>query len=1365
MKGNLYPLFLLVCCLLAGLGLQAQTPVASYNFSGQAKDQSSFANHASIRGATLTQDRFGWSNSAFYFDGQQSGIRAANAAQLNSANATISFWVNPEGFPAQGEAYLLSFGGWQERFKISLPSHGKPVFTTHANGACCSDMDSGTPLTIGTWTHVVMTHDGAKDIIYFNGVQVNEKNVAGALDATTHPLGIGYDPIDIANYFNGSIDDVQLYDVALDASQVAALFATQSAEPSVPQGKVAEYVFNNNGADVTDFGNHADVSNSTFTTDRFGFGKSALLCNGQYSEAVASNASQLNSDVTTISFWVKVNSLPGNGESFLLSYGGWQERFKISLPTHGKPVFTTNHSNGISDMDSGNGNELPVGVWKHLVFVHDGAKDKIFIDGVLKAEKNVVGTLNSTTKPLGIGYNPIDGGNWFDGAIDELAIYNTALSDSEISSLYAAQSAFPGTPNELVAVYHLNGNGEDASGLHNDAVVSETATAVANRHNWASNALSGYATADNSAALQSDYTTISFWVKPNSFPGSGEVFLLSNGGWQERWKISLPGHGKPVFTTHSGGACCSDLDSGTPLALNTWTHVVMVHDGTKDIIYINGAQANEKNAAGALDKTKHPLGIGYDPIDNGGFFDGSLDDVKVFNRALSAAEIAALYATQSVAPVIPGNLVADYKSSGNAHDATGYENHATVQGAQLTTDRFGKSNMAYAFNGVDQSLVAANSPQQNSAFTTISFWIKPAAFPASGEAYVLSNGGWQERWKISLPSHGKPVFTTHSNGACCSDLDSGTPLALNTWTHVVMTHDGAKDIIYFNGVQVNEKNTAGSLDATTHPLGIGYDPIDNNYFFQGSLDEVQLYNVALNATEVAALYAAQSAAPANTDAEAPCAPLNLQAAVIFNNVELFWLPAMDNVAVTAYNVYQDGALIGTVTGTLLSVPELTPLTEYEFGVTAVDAAGNESLPTTRKVTTGVDETPDTTPPTAPGNLSGTAASNSVLVTWDASTDDTQVAGYVILVDGVVFDTVSGTTLSIFIGGLDPLTLYTFEVYAFDLAGNNSPVSELTLSTSQPIDTGEPGMVAHYPFDGNANDATPYQNHGAIGGNPTFITADHPNGGGQAIRFDGDQDSVLVPNAVQLISDYATVSFWIRVDDTNLQDAEAYVIDFGHWNQRWKISLPQHLKIVWTTNGNNIQFPNFISDMDSGDGNEMVKTFWWYVTMVHDGTSDIIYVNGQQANIKPVNTKLNSTSLPLCFGNNPVEGGQYFIGALDNVKLYNKALTADEILNLYVTGTTGTNDQFENDLHGVVLGVSPNPAVDVLHVQHAFNSTQALQVRIFDLAGRQVGDQRFGKNEIPAGQFPIDVHNLPKGTYMLNFVFGGKNLGSVQFSKQ
>ncbi len=1361
MKRRLHTTHLIVCCwLLAAAGAFAQTPVATYSFSGSAKDQSSFANNASVNGATLTQDRFGLPSSAFQFDGSQSAIRADNAAQLNSPNATISFWVNPTAFPAQGEVYLLSFGGYQERWKISLPGHGKPVFTTHSGGVCCSDLDSGTPLTLGAWTHVVAVHDGTKDIIYFNGVKVNEKNAAGALDATTYPLGIGYDPINNNYSFDGALDDVQLFDVALTDAQIAALYAAQNTAPVVSPGEVANYTFNGDGTDNTTFDNTANVSSGNLTTDRFGYGNSALLIDGTSSSVTASNGSQLNSPTTTISFWVKPNAFPAQGEAYLLSFGGYQDRFKISLPNHGKPVFTT-HSGGACCSDLDSGTPLALGTWTHVVMVHDGTKDIIYFNGVKVNEKNAPGALDATTRPLGIGFDPIDNNNRFDGALDDITIYNYTLTDAAIASLYAAQFAFPGTLTDLVASYPLDpldGNGTDETQFGNDAELDASAVAVPNRFGWAGNALSGYATADNSAALQSDYTTISFWVKPDAFPASGEVYLLSNGGYQERFKISLPSHGKPVFTTHSGGACCSDLDSGTPLTVGTWTHVVMVHDGTKDIIYFNGVQVNEKNAAGALDKTKYPLGIGYDPINNSDFFDGSLDDVQIYNRALTAAEIAALYAAQNAAPVVPGAMVAYYAFSFNGSDSTAYNNHTTGSG-QLGKDRFGRASQAAAFNGSTTQISAANSPQLNSANTTISFWINPATFAASGETYILSHGGYQERWKISLPSHGKPVFTTHSGGACCSDLDSGTPLNLSTWTHVVMVHNGAKDIIYFNGVQVNEKAAVGALDPTTQPLGIGFDPINNNGFFNGSLDDIQIYNVALTAAEIAALYAAQNQAPASTDAEAPCAPLNLTAEVSFTNVQLSWLPAMDNVDVVSYNVYQDSVLIGSTSNLQVLVSELTPLTDLVFGVSAVDAAGNESLTTTLKVTSGEDESPDTTPPTAPGNLTGATGATSVLLSWNASTDDRILAGYVVSVDGVFFDSLIATATSVLIGGLDPETPYSFEIYAFDNAGNNSDTSEITLTTDQEINTGEAGLVAWYPFEGNANDATPYNNHGVIGGNPAFEPATHPNGGGQNIKFDGDQDSVLVPNAVQLISDYTTVSFWIRVDSINQLDAEAYVIDFGHWSERWKISLPKHTRIVWTTNGNNLQFPSFISDMDSGDGNELVPGFWWYVTMVHDGTNDIIYVNGEEANTKPVPTVLNSTGRPLGMGSDPIEGGHYFEGALDEVKIYNKALTAEEIMRLYESGTTGTKDDLSAALLQLVHDVYPNPATHLLWVKHSFDGQQSLLVRISDVLGRQVGDLRFGKHDVPAGQFSVDVHNYPTGTYFLNFVVDGKSIGS------
>jgi len=719
--------------------------------------------------------------------------------------------------------------------------------------------------------------------------------------------------------------------------------------------------------------------------------------------------------------------------------------------------------------------------------------------------------------------------------------------------------------------------------------------------------------------------------------------------------------------------------------------------------------------------------------------------------------------SQSAAPNFNADPVANYPFSGNADDETVYNNNAQVKGAQLADDRFGIANRAYAFDGVSDEITAANSPQLNSDYTSVSFWININELPGTSEAFLLSFGGWQERWKISLPPHGKPVWTTN-NSSGISDMDSGAgnELPVGVWKHVVMIHDGTKDLIYFDGVQVAEKNVAGTMNSTTYDLGMGYNVVDGGNFFNGSLDEVQIYDRALSAAEVAALYALQLQQVTVVDFEAPSAPLNLEANVVFTSVNLTWWASTDNNDVIAYNLYQDGEKILTTSNTFADLTELAPQTTYTFGVSAIDAAGNESLPSTLMVTTGEEQTPDVTPPSQPGNLAAATGAHSVLLSWDASTDDRGVIGYVVLVDGILFDTVA--TTSALVGGLDSETLYSFEVYAFDNAGNNSTIAEITVSTDEEIVTAEPGLVAHYPFEGNANDVTPYANHGVIGGNPTFENPGHPNGGLLNIKFDGVGDSIVAPNAVQLISDYTTVSFWIRVDGTNIADAEAYVLDFGHWSERWKISLPQHKKIVWTTNGNNAQFPTFISDMDSGDGNELVENFWWYVTMVHDGTNDIIYVNGEQANIKPVPTELNTTGLTLGMGNNPVEGGQFFIGALDELKIYNKALTASEILNLYNAGTTGTNDP-SADLLRMIREVYPNPVEDRLWVKHAFPGNQPLLLRIFDVQGRQIADQRFGKNEIPADQFSINVENYPQGTYFLNFVLGGRSLGAVKFDKK
>ena len=1366
MKRFKYPLFTLIGLWLMLANIQAQTPIAQYSFTGNANDLSSFGNNALINGATPTQDRFGFANSAFAFDGVQSSIRVNNAAQLNSGNTTISFWVKVKALPLQGEMFLFSHGGYQERWKISLPSHGKPVFTTNSTGGI-KDMDSDSvPLVAGKWTHVVMVHDSVSGMnkAYINGALKKSIVATGNLKTTTKPLGMGYDPIDVANYFNGSLDEVMLFNTALTDAQIAALYTAQSIAPTIANGLVANYGFAGSGRDSASFANHAVLNNVKETTDRFGFGSKAYSFNGTSSYISASNATQLNSPLTTISFWVKVKALPAQGEAFLLSNGGYQDRWKISLPSHGKVVFTTNETSGISDMDAGDGNALTVGVWKHIVMTHDGAKDKIFIDGVKKAEKAVVGNLNTTTRPFGMGYDPIDKNNFFNGSLDEVQIYNYVLTEAEVSALYTVQATSPAIVSDLVADYKLMGNGKDDSQFGNTA--TGKATPSVNRFNYGSNAMNFNGTdslvAENSVALQSNFTTISFWVKVKELPLQGEAFLLSNGGYQERWKISLPSHGKPVFTTNAAGGI-KDMDTDSvQLPVGQWRHVVAVHDGLTDKLFINGLLKKSIVQTGALNKTSYPLGIGYNPVDGGGNFKGDLDDIAIYKRALTDVEVLALYGAQSATPTFTTTLVAHYPFDNNGLDITAFANTAVIKNAVPTKDRFNKANKAIAVN--NSTITAANSPQQNSVNTTISFWVKVNALPAQGEAFLLSNGGYQQRWKISLPAHGKVVFTTNeTSGISDMDAGAGNELPVGTWKHVVMTHDGAKDKIFIDGVKKAEKVVVGNLNNTNKPLGMGYDPIDSTNFFNGSLDEVQLYNVALTEAEVAALYTAQSTAPADTDILAPSAPINLAAVVAFTNVTLSWLPSTDNVGVVAYNVFKNNVLISSVTSTSILLTGLTATTKFTFGVTAVDAAGNESAMSTLQVTTGQEQARDSIPPTIPTSFAAQIGSNSVQLTWVASTDNRAVTGYVILKDGIILDTVPATTFSKFVGGLTALTAYTFNIYALDAAGNKSPQAEITVTTKAELNTGEAGLIASYPFDDNANDATPYLNHGIIGGNPTFIT--HTGFTGKALKFDGDKDSVIVRNAIQLISDYTSVGFWIRVDSVNTANAESYIIDFGHYDQRWKISLPHHLRIVWSTSSKNAQFANAIVDMDSKDGNELIKGIWWHVVAVHDGLLNLIYVNGVLANSVPAPGKLNSTARVLCFGSNNVEGGQYFNGALDNVKIYNKALTAVEANKLFRTGVTPTDDQASAELLNVVKSVSPNPAHDALTIKHAFTGNEDVLVRVMDIAGREIDAVRFAKNAMPNGQFSLNISGYTEGVYFLNFVQGGKSLGAVKFVKQ
>jgi glucose/arabinose dehydrogenase len=186
------------------------------------------------------------------------------------------------------------------------------------------------------------------------------------------------------------------------------------------------------------------------------------------------------------------------------------------------------------------------------------------------------------------------------------------------------------------------------------------------------------------------------------------------------------------------------------------------------------------------------------------------------------------------------------------------------------------------------------------------------------------------------------------------------------------------------------------------------------------------------------------------DPQPPTAPVNLRVTgVTPTSVALAWDAATDNVAVTAYDVYQQGQFVKSVDGNTwtTTVSRLTPSTTYGFYVNARDGAGNVSQASGTVTVTTPAAVVDTQPPNAPPNLRVSAVTaNSVALAWDPSTDDVGVVGYTVL-SGTT-QVASATTNAATVYGLAATATYSFTVRALDAAHHASADSAAVTVTTR-----------------------------------------------------------------------------------------------------------------------------------------------------------------------------------------------------------------------------------------------------------------------------------------------------------------------------
>ena len=202
-------------------------------------------------------------------------------------------------------------------------------------------------------------------------------------------------------------------------------------------------------------------------------------------------------------------------------------------------------------------------------------------------------------------------------------------------------------------------------------------------------------------------------------------------------------------------------------------------------------------------------------------------------------------------------LVAYYPFNGNANDESGNGNNGTVFGATLTTDRFWNVDSAYSFDGVNNYISIPDTPELSGGYPldkSVSVWFKVDSMTSYTPIVIKALSTQQVDWRLII-RNGKLTFSSYNSWfiseVFCSQTTS--EITNGVWYHGVLVADQSDIYIYVNGNMVGYCHNFGGTTDTTAPVTIGAVPY-KNYYYDGKIDDIRIYNRALSEKEIQELY-------------------------------------------------------------------------------------------------------------------------------------------------------------------------------------------------------------------------------------------------------------------------------------------------------------------------------------------------------------------------------------------------------------------------------------------------------------------------------------------------------------------------------
>ena len=868
--------------------------------------------------------------------------------------------------------------------------------------------------------------------------------------------------------------------VSLTASTTATVAQNGNLPTNLQTGLIGYWPFNGNANDVSGNANNGTVYGATLAADRFGNANSAYSFDGN--DYLSGN---LNIDFNlnfTISSWVNPQSLNGGHFVQLGIDDGVNGCNGVGIGKGGLTTYSNDIGNNFIELSSciawnSSSYQIANNIWSLVTITKNNQGILYFVNGF-----QVHSILSTSILPSNGNYyfgstgsNPT-GPCYYTGILDEILVYNRALSPSEITQLYTA-----------VPPTYLWSTGETTATIN----PSPTATTTY----WCDVTVNGV-TCRKSVTITVNTTPVPTGTATQTFCVTPAPTIAS---------LAATGTGIQWYAAATGG---------TPLATTT--------------ALVNGTTYYASQSVSGCESTTRLV------------VTVSLNDPQITASAttvcsgipvtLSASTTATIAQNGNLPSNLQNGLIGYFPFTGNANDESGNGHNANVNGAILTPDRFGNANSAYMFNA-NSSIIPTNRVQNVINTFSYSAWVNPNSTcivpnqsQTSGAASNLPGNQC-----VIHPIHGQSFFNETTNAG--SGLYVGTnglyveehtggweavPLSYNGnligWHLITIVYESKIPKLYIDGNYISTgipstldiHISLGPDDFPTYfnsGIGAGYfPPSGTSQYFNGKIDDTSFWNRALSPAEISQFYNFNqtsylwsTGATTATINPSPTATTTYWCDVTVNGVT-----CRKTVTIT---VNTTPVPTGTATQTFCATPAPTiaSLTAIGTGIQWYAAAtGGTPLVTTTALVSG-------TTYYATQTVSGCESTARLAVT--VTLNDPQITASATTV-------CSGTPVN--------LTASTTATVAQNC---NLPANLQT------------GLVGYWPFCGNANDVSGNANNGTVNG--ATLTIDRFGNANSAYNFDGN-DIITTNINRGTMGNYMSISCFYKYQINSAINYEAII---------------------------------------------------------------------------------------------------------------------------------------------------------------------------------------------------------------------------------